>query len=74
MEEARARTYHVALGGGASVYHNVNAPPLPRQSVGLQTVDRLHVPDAVAGGALNAHNTGLDTTAGPSSTAVNSER
>ena len=53
------------------MHPNVNVSSLSHQSVDLQTVDRLHMSDAVAGGgdALNAHSKGRDSTVGLSSTA-----
>ena len=59
--EGSLKTHQAAPGGGKSVHPNVNG----ERSVDLQTVDRLHVPDAVAGGgdALNVHSKGLDSTA-----------
>ena len=53
---------------------NLNDSSLSQQSVDLQTVDRLHVPDALAGNgdALNVHNTGLNSTVGLSSNTAGS--
>ena len=70
--EGSLKTHQAAPGEGKSVHPNVNVSPLPHQSVDLQTVDRLHVSDAAAGGddALNAHSKGLNSTVGLNSTRV----
>ena len=70
--EGSLKTHQAAPGEGKSVHPNVNVSPLPHQSVDLQTVDRLHVSDAAAGGgdALNAHSKGLNSTVGLNSTGV----
>ena len=64
--EGRLKTHQAAPGEGEYVYPNLNASSLSQQSVDLQTVDRLHVSDGVAGGgdALNVHSKGLSSTAG----------
>ena len=51
---------------------NMNDSSLSHQSVDLQTVDRLHMSDAAAGGGvtLNAHSKGLNSTVGLNSTGV----
>ena len=68
--EGRLKAHRAAPGGGESVFPNLNVSALSQQSVDLQTVDRLHVSDAVAGGgdALNVHNKGMDSIVGLSST------
>ena len=70
--EGSLKTHQAAPGEGKSVHPNVNVSPLPHQSVDLQTVDRLHVSDAAAGGgvALNAHSKGLHSTVGLNSIGV----
>ena len=50
-EEYGCKTHQAALGEGESVLLNVNDSSRSQQSVDLQTVDRLHVSDAAAGGA-----------------------
>ena len=69
--EGSLKTHQAAPGEGKSVHLNMNVSSLSRQSVDLQTVDRLHVSDAAAGGgdALNAHSKGLNSTVGLNSTA-----
>ena len=71
MIDGSLKTHQAAPGTGKFVHPNVNDSSMSEQSVDLQTVDRLHVPDAAAAGgdALNAHSKGLDSTAGRSSTA-----
>ena len=70
--EGSLKTHQAAPGEGKSVHLNMNVSSLSRQSVDLQTVDRLHVSDAAAGGgdALNAHSKGLNSTVGLNSTGV----
>ena len=64
------KTHQAAPGKGKSVHPNVNVSSLSQQSVDLQTLDRLHVSYAVAGGghALNAHSKGLNSSVGLNST------
>ena len=64
------KTHQAAPGEGKSVHSNVNVSSLSQQSVDLQTIDRLHVSNAVAGGgdALNAHSKGLNSVVGLNST------
>ena len=67
MIEGSLKTHQAALGEGKSVHPNVNDSSLSQQLVDLQIVDRLHVPDGVAGGgddALNVRNKGLNSTVG----------
>ena len=74
MTEGSLKTHQVAPGEGESVYPNVNDSSMSQQPVDLQTVGRLHVPDAVVGDALNVYSKGQDRTAGRNSTALNNER
>ena len=70
--EGSLKTHQAAPGEGKSVHPNLNDSSLSQQSVDLQTVDRLHVSDGVAGGgdALNVHSKGLNSTVGLSSIGV----
>ena len=70
--EGSLKTHQAAPGEGKSVHPNMNDSSLSHQSVDLQTVDRLHVSDAAAGGGvtLNAHSKGLNSTVGLNSTGV----
>ena len=58
-EEHGCKTHQAAPGEGKSVLLSVNDSSRSQQSVDLQTVDRLRVSDAAAGGALNVHSKGL---------------
>ena len=66
------KSHQAAPGEGKSVHRHVNVSSLSQQSVDLQTADRLHLSDDVAGGgdALNVHSEGLDSTVGLSSIGV----
>ena len=70
--EGSLKTHQAAPGEGKSVHLNMNVSSLSRQSVDLQTVDRLHVSGAAAGGgdAVNVHSKGLNSTVGLNSTGV----
>ena len=70
--EGRLKTHQAAPGEGESVFLKLNVPSQSEQSVDLQTVDRLHVHEAVGdgGGALNVHSKGLNSTVGLSSQGV----
>ena len=70
-EDVEVKTHQAALGGGKSVYLNLNDSSLSQQPVDLLTVDRMRVCDGVVGGgvALNVHSKGLNSIVGLNSTA-----